>query len=110
MLSTAAGYAETHRISHVLIASHAGDHPIYPELHPRVRRGDITGRHARDLHRSDDQRPLFGIRQAQDRTDRSGSWLRFHQDPVALQRPGGALRDMRNLSGTQVRTGLRCGP
>jgi 7-cyano-7-deazaguanine synthase len=31
MLSIAAGYAETHRISHVLIASHAGDHPIYPD-------------------------------------------------------------------------------
>jgi 7-cyano-7-deazaguanine synthase len=31
MLAVAAGYAETHRIPTVLIASHAGDHPIYPD-------------------------------------------------------------------------------
>jgi len=31
MLSVAVGYAETHRIPLVLIASHAGDHPIYPD-------------------------------------------------------------------------------
>jgi 7-cyano-7-deazaguanine synthase len=31
MLSIAAGYAETHRIQTVLIASHSGDHPIYPD-------------------------------------------------------------------------------
>jgi len=31
MLAVATGYAETHKISTVLIASHAGDHPIYPD-------------------------------------------------------------------------------
>ncbi|HQI81489.1 MAG TPA: 7-cyano-7-deazaguanine synthase QueC [Deltaproteobacteria bacterium] len=31
MLSVAAGYAETHAIPLVLIASHAGDHPVYPD-------------------------------------------------------------------------------
>ncbi len=31
MLSVAIGYAETHQISTVLIASHSGDHPIYPD-------------------------------------------------------------------------------
>ena len=31
MLAVATGYAETHRIPVVLIASHSGDHPIYPD-------------------------------------------------------------------------------
>jgi len=31
MLSIAVGYAENHRIPTVLIASHGGDHPIYPD-------------------------------------------------------------------------------
>lgn len=31
MLAIATGYAETHRIGTVLIASHAGDHPVYPD-------------------------------------------------------------------------------
>jgi len=31
MLAVAVGYAETHKIPTVLIASHAGDHPIYPD-------------------------------------------------------------------------------
>jgi 7-cyano-7-deazaguanine synthase len=31
MLSVAVGYAETHQIPLVLIASHSGDHPIYPD-------------------------------------------------------------------------------
>ena len=31
MLSVAVGYAETHKIPTVLIASHSGDHPIYPD-------------------------------------------------------------------------------
>jgi 7-cyano-7-deazaguanine synthase len=31
MLSVAVGYAETHQIPIVLIASHSGDHPIYPD-------------------------------------------------------------------------------
>jgi 7-cyano-7-deazaguanine synthase len=31
MLSVAAGYAETHQVPIVLIASHSGDHPIYPD-------------------------------------------------------------------------------
>lgn len=31
MLAVAAGYAETNHIGIVLIASHAGDHPVYPD-------------------------------------------------------------------------------
>jgi len=31
MLAVATGYAETHQIPLVLIASHSGDHPIYPD-------------------------------------------------------------------------------
>jgi 7-cyano-7-deazaguanine synthase len=31
MLSIAVGYAESFHISHVLVASHSGDHPIYPD-------------------------------------------------------------------------------
>jgi 7-cyano-7-deazaguanine synthase len=31
MLSVAVGYAENHQIPTVLIASHSGDHPIYPD-------------------------------------------------------------------------------
>ncbi|HHO75164.1 MAG TPA: 7-cyano-7-deazaguanine synthase QueC [Deltaproteobacteria bacterium] len=31
MLSIAVGYAENHDIGNVLIASHSGDHPIYPD-------------------------------------------------------------------------------
>jgi 7-cyano-7-deazaguanine synthase len=31
MLAIATGYAETHRIGTVLIASHTGDHPVYPD-------------------------------------------------------------------------------
>ncbi len=31
MLSIAVGYAENHRIPTVLIASHGGDHPVYPD-------------------------------------------------------------------------------
>ena len=31
LLSIAVGYAENHKIEHVLIASHKGDHPVYPE-------------------------------------------------------------------------------
>lgn len=31
MLSIATGYAETHHLGTVLIASHAGDHPVYPD-------------------------------------------------------------------------------
>ncbi len=34
MLSVAAGYAEDRGISTVLIASHGGDHPIYPDCRP----------------------------------------------------------------------------
>jgi 7-cyano-7-deazaguanine synthase len=34
MLSVAVGYAETLKASCVLIASHAGDHPIYPDCTP----------------------------------------------------------------------------
>ncbi len=34
MLSIAAGYAENLEISIVLIASHSGDHPIYPDCRP----------------------------------------------------------------------------
>ena len=34
MLSIAVGYAENHGISNVLIASHSGDHPIYPDCRP----------------------------------------------------------------------------
>ena len=31
MLSVAIGYAENHKIDTVLIAAHAGDHPVYPD-------------------------------------------------------------------------------
>ena len=34
MLSIAAGYAESHGLDCLLIASHAGDHPVYPDCRP----------------------------------------------------------------------------
>lgn len=34
MLSVAAGLAETHGLSNILIANHAGDHAIYPDCRP----------------------------------------------------------------------------
>ncbi len=51
MLSIAAGYAENLHIPTVLIASHGGDHPIYPDCRPgftaamskAARKGTFTG-------------------------------------------------------------------
>ena len=34
MLAVAAGYAESHALDSLLIASHAGDHPLYPDCRP----------------------------------------------------------------------------
>ena len=35
MLSIAAGIAESHGLSHVMLANHAGDHTIYPDCRPQ---------------------------------------------------------------------------